>query len=186
MTDKPNQNLVVVGQIAGAFGVKGEVRVRSYTADPVDCFSYGPLLDENGEVVLTPIKHRPMKDLFGVVAKEPLEREGWEALKGANLHVPRDAMPDDTDEDEYYVVDLIDCKVIHADGRELGTVRDIANFGAGDLLEITEPSVGKYFLPFDNASSVNVDIVAKKITIAPEEVFLPERLHRQSDDDGTN
>ncbi len=85
--------LVVVGQIAGAFGVKGEARVRSFTTDPEDCFSYGPLLDETGAVVLTPLRNRVLNEGFGVTTKEARQREEWEAMKGTLLYVPREAMP---------------------------------------------------------------------------------------------
>ena len=78
--------LIVVGKIVGAFGVKGEARVRSFTEDPEACFSYGPLLDETGAVVLTPMKHRPLNEGFGVTTKEKRQREEWEAMRGTLLH----------------------------------------------------------------------------------------------------
>ena len=87
MSDKPK--LIVVGQITGAFGVKGEARVRSFTEDPEACFSYGPLLDESGAVVLTPVKHRPLNEGFGVTTKEHRQREEWEAMRGTLLYAAR-------------------------------------------------------------------------------------------------
>ncbi len=186
MSDKPQ--LVVVAQIAGAFGVKGEVKVRSYTAEPDACFAYGPLLNEQGEIVLTPTRTRPLKDLFGVIAKEPLQREGWEALKGTLLYVPRDALPKTDDEDgEFYVIDLIGCDVVHADGRRIGRIKDVPDFGAGDLLEIVPDGGGpSFYLPFDDANTPSVDLAAKLVTVAHEEELLPETLQRQADDGGTN
>jgi 16S rRNA processing protein RimM len=179
------KRLVVVGQIMGAFGVKGEARVRSFTDDPEACFSYGPLLDANGGVVLTPVKARPLNEGFGVAARENRQREDWEALRGALLHVPREAMPA-PEEDEVYVADLIGMDVIHADGRELGKVRSVQNFGAGELVEIEPPSGAAFMLPFTQAIFPDVDLVARRLTASPDEELLPESLQRQSSDGGTN
>lgn len=182
---KPREDLIVVAQIAGAFGVKGEVRVRSFTEDPEACFEYGPLMDEAGKVILTPRRHRPLKDVFGVVAEEQLQREEWEALKGTDLYVPRDVLPA-PDEDEFYIVDLIGCSVVHEDGRELGVVRNVPDFGAGSLLEITPSTGAGFYLPFDAESAPGVDLDARRITVAPDEALLPEALQRQPSDGGTN
>lgn len=184
MTEK-RDDLIVVGQIAGAFGVKGEVRVRSFTEDPEACFDYGPLLDQSGKVILTPLRHRPLKDVFGVTAKEALQREEWEALKGTDLYVPRDALPE-PDDDEFYIVDLIGCAVVHEDGRELGVVRNVPDFGAGSLLEITPPSGAGFYLPFDPENAPGVDLAQRRITVAPDEALLPEAIQRQPSDGGTN
>ncbi len=183
-SDKP-EDLIVVAQIAGAFGVKGEVRVRSFTEDPEACFSYGPLLDEAGEVVLTPVRHRPLKDVFGVVAKQALEREAWEALKGTNLHVPRAALPAPED-DEFYVVDLLGCEVVHADGRRLGVVRNVPDFGAGSLLEITPEQGPSFYLPFGGEDAPEVDLAARRIIVGVADELLPDALQRQPSDGGTN
>ena len=117
--------LIVVGQIAGAFGVRGEVRVRSFTDDPEAIFAYGPLMDAAGKVVLTPVRHRSLNDLFSVTAKEEHQREAWEAMRGTLLHAPRAALPE-ADDGEVYVADLIalsranvTCAVDCADRRRL-------------------------------------------------------------------
>lgn len=178
-------DLIVVGQIAGAFGVKGEVRVRSFTDDPEACFSYGPLLNEAGEVILTPVRHRPLKDVFGVTAEETLQREDWEALKGTNLHVSRDALPE-AEDGEFYVIDLIGCDVTHEDGRTLGAVRNVQDFGAGSLLEITPATGSVFYLPFNAETTPEVDLAARRIVVACEEDLLPEPLQRQAPDGGTN
>ena len=185
MSGKDPDELVVVGQIAGAFGVKGEVRVRSFTEDPESCLAYGPLLNEAGEVILTPVSHRPLKDVFGVTAKEPLEREGWEALKGTNLHVRRSALPA-PDEDEFYIIDMIGCDVVHTDGRALGTLKNVPDFGAGSLLEVKPVSGPSFYLPFDADNTPGVDLSARRITVAVEDELLPDALQRQASDGGTN
>lgn len=167
--------LIVVGQIAGAFGVKGEVRVRSFTDDPEAIFSYGPLLDAAGKVVLTPVRHRSLNDLFSVTAKEQHQREAWEAMRGALLHAPRAALPE-ADEGEVYVADLIGARVVHVDGRELGVVKSVQNFGAGELLEITPPTGATYLLPFTEENFPEIDMETAVLTASPDDALLPEGL----------
>lgn len=179
------KRLIVVGQIAGAFGVKGEARVRSFTDEPEACFSYGPLLDADGAVILTPVKARPLNEGFGVTAKENRQREEWEALKGALLHVRREAMPA-PEKGEVYVADLIGMDVTHADGRALGKVKAVQNFGAGELIEIAPPAGEVFMLPFTQANFPEVDLAAGRLTASPDEELLPESLQRQSSDGGTN
>src|SRR5689334_13450239 len=185
MTPTQRSRLIVVGQIAGAFGVKGEARVKSFTDDPEACFSYGPLMDKDGAVVLTPVKHRPLNDGFGVTAKENRQREEWEALKGTLLHVPREAMPE-ANEDELYVADLIGLEVVHADGRKLGRVTAAQNFGAGDLIEIVPPKGPSFLLPFTDENFTEVDVAGGRLVASPDEGLLPDALQRQASDGGTN
>ena len=185
VTGSVTGRLVVVAQIAGAFGVRGEVRIRSFTEDPEACFTYGPLLDAGGSVVLTPVNVRVLNEGFGVQTKERRQREDWEALKGALLHVWREAMPD-TSEDEIYVADLVGADVVHSDGRALGKVKAAHNFGAGDLLEIDPPSGPSYMLPFTRDVFPKIDIAGRRLAANPEEDFLPENLQRHASDGLTN
>lgn len=167
------RRLIVVAQIAGAFGVKGEVRVRSFTEDPEACFAYGPLMDEAGRVVLTPVRHRVLNDLFGVTAKETRQREEWEAMRGALLHADRAALPE-AGEGEVYVSDLIGLRVVHVDGRELGVVRSVQNFGAGELIEVQPSSGAAYLLPFAEDVFPEIDLTGGVLRAAPDEALLPE------------
>jgi len=179
--------LVAVGQITGAFGVKGEARVRSFTDDPEACFSYGPLVDERGEVVLTPVRHRPLNEGFGVTAKEQRQREEWEAMRGTLLYARREAMPEaDKAEGEFYVADLIGMRVKHIDGRALGDVKAVHDFGAGDLIEIQPASGPTFLLPFNDEIFPEIDIEARVLRADPHEDFLPGGLQRQSSDGRTN
>jgi len=168
-------NLIVVAQITGAFGVKGEVRVRSFTDDPEACFTYGPLTDADGKVILTPVRHRVLNDLFGVTTKENRQREEWEAMRGTLLHAAREALPQ-ADEGEFYVADLIGLPVIHVDGRDLGVVKSVQNFGAGELLEIRPPQGQTYLLPFTEENFP--DVSKTGLSAAPDEALLPEGLNR--------
>ena len=183
MTGRPK--FIVVGQIAGAFGVKGEARVRSFTDDPEACFSYGPLLDAKGEVLMTPVKARPLNEGFGVATREKRQREEWEALKGELLHVPREAMPA-AEEGEVYVADLIGLSVVHHDGRVLGKVKSVQNFGAGELIEIQPASGQAFLLPFTKDVFPEIDPALGALKASPEEELLPDSLQRHASDGGTN
>lgn len=140
--------LILVGQVAGGFGVKGEVRVTAYTADPMALLAYGPLLRADGSVGLTLTSARPEKN--GVVgrAKEIATKEQADAMRGLKLHVLRDRLPE-PDEDEFYLTDLVGLEARAPDGGVLGTVKSVQNFGADDMLEIA-PAVGgpTWYLPF--------------------------------------
>lgn len=186
---KPGERLVVVARIAGAFGVKGEARIVSFTDDPQDAFRYGPLLDEAGQRVLAPVKVRPIKDGFGVSGEPARTREAWEALKGRLLHVPRSCLPE-PDADQFYIEDLIGLQVYHTDGRALGRVVGIENFGAQDLIEILPPEGGEgrksqtYFLPFTKDGVPVIDPEAGRIVAAPDEALLPDNLAIGPNDTG--
>ncbi|MEQ1610429.1 MAG: ribosome maturation factor RimM [Hyphomonadaceae bacterium] len=179
--------LIVVAQIIGAFGVKGEARVRSFTDDPEDCFSYGPLLNAVGKVVLTPVKHRPLNEGFGVTAEEQRQREEWEAMRGTLLHAARGAMPEaDAEDGGVYVADLIGMAVNHVDGRNLGHVKAAHDFGAGDLIEV-QPAIGASFLlPFTEEVFPAIDLEARILSADPDDGYLPDSLQRQDADGRTN
>lgn len=177
--------LIVVAQIAGAFGVRGEARVRSFTQDPEACFSYGPLLDADGKVVLTPVRARPLNEGFGVTAKEQRQREDWEAMRGLLLHAPREALPQ-PEEDEVYVADLIGLRVEHVDGRVLGVVKDAPDYGAGPLLEVQPESGPNFFIPFTLEAAPEIDLEAGRVRVAVDEAMLPDSLQRHASEGGTN
>ncbi len=185
MSDKPK--LIVVAQIAGAFGVKGEARVRSFTDNPEDCFAYGPLLDESGSVVMTPTRHRPLSEGFGVTTQEKRQREEWEAMRGTLLHAAREAMPEaDAEEGEIYVADLIGMSVVHVDGGTLGTVKAAHDFGAGDLIEVQPETGATFLLPFTEELFPEIDTAARVLRADPDDSYLPEDLQRQKSDGRTN
>ena len=143
-----DSRLILVGQIGGGFGVRGEVRVTAFTADPLALTAYGPLLRADGSVALTLTSTRP--DKAGVVgrAKEIATKEEADALRGLKLHVPRDRFPE-PDEDEFYLADLIGVQARGADGAVMGQVKSVQNFGADDMLEIAPATGGPtWYLPF--------------------------------------
>lgn len=143
-----DDRLILVGQVAGGFGVKGEVRITAYTADPLALTAYGPLLRADGSPGLTLTSARPDKN--GVVgrAREIGTKEEADALRGLKLHVPRDRFPE-PDEDEFYLADLVGVEARDPDDAVLGVVKSVQNFGASDMLEIA-PALGgpTWYLPF--------------------------------------
>lgn len=140
--------LIIVGALAGAHGVRGDVRVKSFTDDPQTLFDLGPLLSDTGEIILDVKKTRPGSDHFIVTPGTPRQKEDWDALKGTRLHVRRSALPPPED-DEFYVEDLVGLAALDEHGEKIGKVKSVQNFGAGDLLEIEPPGKAPaYFVPF--------------------------------------
>ena len=165
MSEKADDRLIVVGVVKGAHGVRGEVRVKSYTADPADLFSYGALLDAAGKPALTPQTARPGKDHFIVRPKEQKQKEDWDALKGTLLHVPRAELPE-TDDDEFYIEDLVGLQVFAGGDSPAGQVKSVQNFGADDLLEIRLNDRGDTILvPFTLADVPTVDLATNRVVI---------------------
>jgi 16S rRNA processing protein RimM len=168
----PPDHLILVGAITGAFGVRGEVKVKSFTAAQEDVCSYGPLCDDRGGVVLTPKTFRPLKDAVAVTAKEVTTREQAEAMRGTALYVPREALPA-PEEDEFYAADLIGCRVESVGGAPLGEVTAVNDFGAGDVLEI-KLNGAVWRLPFTRENTPQIDLKARLIIADPPEGLLPE------------
>ena len=164
-------DLIQVGRVAGAFGVRGEVRITSFTAEPLALLDYKALKREDGSPGLTLTSGRVAKGGVVVRAKEVETRDQAEALRGLKLYIDRAALPA-PDEDEFYVTDLIGLAVVTADGEALGTVKSVQDFGAGDLLEITPPEGGaSWYLPFTREAVPEVRMGAGEVVaVPPEEV----------------
>ena len=157
--------LVLVGQVAGAFGVRGEVRVTAFTETPENLLDYSPLLDELGEPALTLLSGRSEKGAVVARAKEIETREQAQALRGLRLYIARDRLPEPVD-DEFYLADLIDLAVVSPTGEALGRVKSVHTFGAGDLLEIEPPGgVATWWAPFTRAVVPEVRIVSGVVVV---------------------
>ena len=126
---------VCVGAIAGAFGVKGEVRLKSFCAEPEAIATYGALSSEDGKTTFEVKLTRPVKNGFAARLSGVASKEAADALRGARLYAPRDRLPTLPD-DEFYHADLINLTVFDTGGTELGRVKAVLNHGAGDLLEL--------------------------------------------------
>ena len=159
------EDRICVGAIAGAFGVHGEVRLKSFCSDPADIATYSPLTSEDGtrrfEVSLT----REVTGALGARIKGIATKEDADALRGVTLWAPRSALPALPD-DEFYHADLIGLEVVDAGGVVLGRVRAIFDHGAGDILEVVG---GKdvLLLPFTRAVVPTVDLAARRIVADP-------------------
>lgn len=157
---------ICVGAIAGAFGVHGEVRLKSFCAQPDDIASYGPLTTEDGKRSFAIRLTRPVTGGLGARLSGVDTREAAEALKGTTLWAPRDALPGLPD-DEFYHADLIGLEVVDTGGQVLGRVRAIYDHGAGDILEVTGKQL--LLLPFTRAIVPTVDLAAGRIVADPPE-----------------
>ena len=157
---------ICVGIITGAHGVRGAVRVKSFTADPKDVARYGPLEDESGERRWSLGLMRSAKGVVVCRVEGIADRDNAEALRGLRLYLPRAALPP-TAEEEYYHADLIGLEACLADGTRLGEVRAIHDFGAGDTLEIVRPAGPPAMVPFTRAVVPIVDIAAGRLVVDP-------------------
>ena len=161
-------DLILVGRVAGAFGVRGEVRITAYTEDPLALIRYRTLLREDGSVALTLQGGRATKGAVVARAGELASKEAADALRGLRLYVPREALPEPDDEDEFYLADLIGLAAQTADGAPFGRVKAVHNFKAGDILEI-EPGAGRptRLIPFTREAIPHIDIAQGRVTVAP-------------------
>jgi 16S rRNA processing protein RimM len=160
---------VLLGEIGGAQGLKGEVRLRSFTAEPGAIADYGPLEDETGRVVEIESLQVTPKGLIARL-KGVTTREGAEALTRTKLYVPRDRLPE-RGEEEWYHAELIGLAAFAPDGAQLGSVLAVHNFGAGDLIEIAPPEGATLLVPFTRDAVPEVDVEGGRLTVVlPEEI----------------
>ena len=163
MTDR-----ICVAQIGAAHGIRGEVRLRSFTEDPMAVTSYGPLESEDGTRRFEIEALRPAKDHFVARLAGVADRDAAEKLTNLKLYVPRDRLPPVEDDDTFYHADLVGLAAVTPDGAPLGTVTAVHNFGAGDLIEITAADGGEPLLvPFTDDAVPAVDIKARRIVVVP-------------------
>ena len=164
--------LICVGMIAGAFGVRGEVRVKSFCANPSDLETYAPLLTEEGDQsfdisLIGQIKNGFSARIVGVVSKGDAD-----ALRGISLFARREDLPA-LPNDEYYYSDLIGLQVADTGGAVIGHVKSVMNHGADDLLEVAVPGASDTALiPFTKVIVPTVDLTSRRIVIDPPEGLL--------------
>ncbi|MGJ8603345.1 MAG: ribosome maturation factor RimM [Marivita sp.] len=167
MTEK-----LCVGAIAGAFGVRGEVRLKSFTAIPEDIASYAPLETEDGARSFTVKITRQINNGLAARVSGVTTKEAADALRGTQLFVPRDRLPSLPD-DEFYHADLIGLEVTDTGGTSLGKVLAVINNGADDLLELSAPGQKQtVLLPFTKAVVPTVDLAQGRIVADPPEGLL--------------
>ncbi|AFO89802.1 16S rRNA processing protein RimM [Phaeobacter inhibens] len=158
---------ICVGAISGSYGVRGEVRLKSFCAMPEDIEDYSPLSTEDGSQTYTITLVRAIKNGFTARIGGIETKEQADALKGVRLFAPRERLPNLPD-DEYYHTDLMGLEVYDTGGTLLGSVKSVQNHGASDLLEIAIPAESKtVLLPFTLAAVPTVDLASGRIIADP-------------------
>jgi 16S rRNA processing protein RimM len=175
-----SEKRVCVGAVGAAHGVRGAVRIKSFTARPEDIARYGPLEDETGERHFTLRITGAAKGVLIAQLSGVADRNRAEALRGLRLYLPRAALPPPADE-EYYHADLIGLDAVLPDGTAVGQVRAVHDFGAGDTLEIARPEGPPAVVPFTKAVVPEVDLTAGRLVIDPPPGLLdgPARARRK-------
>jgi 16S rRNA processing protein RimM len=166
---------ICVARIGAAHGVRGAVKLWTFTEDPLAVKHYGPLMTRDGARQFEVTHVREAKDHLVATLKGIATREDAERLNGLELYIAREKLPE-TDDDEYYHADLIGLAAETTAGEPLGRVIAIHNFGAGDIIEIAPPSGSTLLLPFSNAVVPTVDIKGGRVVIeVPAEIEGDER-----------
>ncbi|WP_414468083.1 ribosome maturation factor RimM [Methylobacterium currus] len=168
---------VLLGEFGRAHGLNGEVRLKSYTADPMAIGSYGPLTGADGSAIeiasLRPAAGAP--DMLIARVAGLSGRTGAESLNRLALYVARERLGAPEDEDEFFAADLVGLAVVDRAGNAIGTVRAVPNYGGGDLLEIASAAGGSpALLPFTKAFVPEIDVAGRRIIVdPPEDLFAP-------------
>jgi len=155
---------ICVARIGAAHGVRGAVKLWTFTEDPLAVTRYGQLMTKDGARQFEVTHVREAKGHLVATLKGIATREEAERLNGVELYVAREKLPA-TSEDEYYHTDLIGLAAVNAAGEPLGRVIAIHNFGAGDIIEIAPPNGATMLLPFSNAVVPTVDLEGGRVVI---------------------
>jgi 16S rRNA processing protein RimM len=159
---------VCVARIGAAHGVRGEVKLWPFTADPMAVANYGPLETGDGARHFVIEALRPAKDHLVARIAGVGDRDAAEALRNLELFVPRERLPPIAEADAFYHADLVGLAAVTADGAALGTVTAVHNFGAGDIIEIAPAAGGApLMLSFTEAAVPKIDLKAKQIVVVP-------------------
>jgi 16S rRNA processing protein RimM len=157
-----------VARIGAAHGIRGEVKLWSFTEDPLAVTTYGTLETEDGARRFEIEAARPAKDHLVARLKGIADRNAAEALRNTDLFVPRDRLPPIEEADTFYHADLVGLSAVDANGAALGTITAIHNFGAGDLIEIAPAAGGEpLLLPFNETTVPEIDLKAGRVVVVP-------------------
>ncbi len=158
------KNPIQMAVIGAAHGIKGELRVKTFTGDPLALGDYGPLYTKDGRAFEI-VDIRPANTVVVVRFKGVGDRNAAEALTGTELFVDRSALPDDGEDDEFYHADLVGLAVKDETGVAVGKVSAVQNFGGGDILEVTYQGRKGVLIPFTEAAVPEIDIGAGFVRI---------------------
>ena len=168
---------ICVARIGAAHGVRGAVKLWTFTEDPFAVKQYGPLATKDGTRRFEVVEARQAKDHLVATFKGVATREEAERLNGIELYIARDQLPA-TDDGEYYHADLIGLAAVTVAGEPIGRVIAIHNFGAGDIIEIAPPQGVTLLLPFTDAVVPTIDIAGGRVVIE-----LPQEIEADIEDD---
>lgn len=174
--------LLFVAQVGAAHGVRGEMKVTTFTADPMALVDYRDLMRQDGSPALTIVSARPVKGGIVCKAKGVEDRNAAEALRGLKLYIDRASLPE-PEEDEFYLADLIGLAVETAAGEVLGKVKTVQDFGAGDLLEIQPRAGATWWLPFTREAVPEIRLADRKIIAVPPEMVEGEPQNGGEEED---
>jgi 16S rRNA processing protein RimM len=167
---------ICVARIGAAHGIRGEVRLFSFTADPAAVVDYGPFTTADGRTIAIAAM-RPAKDCFVARIDGINDRNAAERLRNTDLYVPRESLPATVDDGEFYHADLVGLAIVDRDGRPLGSVLDVHNFGAGDILEVKlDARRNTVMLPFNATVVPAIDIDAGRLTVELPEGTMNDDL----------
>lgn len=174
-----NEHRILLGVITSAHGIRGEVKIKSFTDDPSALGRYGPLQDKTGKRAFTLKILGEQKGLVLAAIDGVRDRNAAELLRGVELYGPRNALPT-AEEGEYFVEDLIGMAVVQ-DGTPIGTLKAFHNFGAGDILEIAFADGREELFSFTDANFPDIDMEARRITFCPPDVLMIGDKPRRGD-----
>lgn len=166
MSKRPLQNPIQMAVIGAAHGIKGELRVKSFTGDPMAIADYSPLYSEDGRAFAI-LDIRMQKDMAVVRFKGVADRNAAEALTGTALFVDRDMLPDELEEEEFYHADLVGLEAFDLEDAPIGKVIAVQNFGGGDILEIARAGRTTVLVPFTKAAVPVVDMAGRTLKVDP-------------------
>jgi 16S rRNA processing protein RimM len=146
-----NSRRIFLAEIVGVHGVKGAVKLKVFAADPLSIADYGPMMLDASDKTLELSSIQQHGNTYIAFFKELADRTAAERLRGKKLYVARDVLPDITDDKTFYQADLIGLEARWPDGKKMGAIVNVANFGAGDLLEIKPIKGASFYVPFTSA-----------------------------------
>lgn len=170
----PQNGMICLGVITGVKGIRGEVKIKTFTETPESLTAYGPLYDASGKTVFKVKAVGQAKGQLVARIKGVEDRNKAEALKGTELYVPRDKLPEVDDQDEFYYMDLVGLDVtLQNDGSLFGKVVQVHDFGAGDMLEVRQEGAKSTVLfPFTKQMVPVVDVKNGQVVVDPPEGFF--------------
>jgi len=157
---------ICVARIGAAHGLRGEVKLWSFTEEPAAIANYGPLETQDGKQRFEIEALRPAKDHFVARIAGVSDRDAAEKLRNLELYISRARLPTIEEVDTFYYADLIGLNVVTPDGMQVGIVYALHNFGAGDIIEIAPVGSGDHLmLPFNEQTVPKIDLAAKQIVV---------------------